>query len=169
MYTEDILTVATTRGELSYTINEEGFIQMKNPQTISRYYQLRWKEQPDLDELGIFFAFSKEQYARGVEGLKKRGFIQEESELRQGTAGAIGSAQSLSKMYEAYREIDRKIVAECDPQEVYFWEFNNHETPYGWDGDLEIMKIIVGLWGFETAVGLKRYCKVNDKELEKLR
>lgn len=165
---EDIRTITTTCGELQYTIVDDGFIKMINPKTISRYYQLRWETQPDLTGIGIFFAFSNEQLEQGIASLKKRGFITDASELRRSFGGAFGSAESIRKMYAAYNEIEEKIKAECDPQEVYFYEFNNHETPYGWDGDIEIMKIIVGTWGYDVAIGLKRYCKSNDSEIQKL-
>ena len=69
---------------------------------------------------------------------------------------------------DAVTELARRIKEECDPQEVYFWEFNNHETPYGWDGDIEVMRIIVVTWGYDVAIGLKRYCRSNDKVIAEL-
>jgi hypothetical protein len=168
MENENIMTVTTTRGELRYTLDGDGFIHMLNPQTIKRYHQLRWEEQPDLTAMGVFFAFSNEQFNEGAKSLTKRGFITDESQIKRGPAGSFGTLESLTKMMDWYDERDKKIKAECDPQEVYFWEFNNHETPYGWDGDIEIMKIIVTTWDYDTAVGLKRYCRSNDKAIAEL-
>lgn len=165
----EVLTVTTTRGELRYTRDEDGFIKMLNPQTIDTYYRLRWKEQPDLEAMGIFCAFSEKQFDEGVKSLIKRGFIKDVSELRSGIANTFGAPGSFKKMYAAYDEISRRIKKECDPQEVYFWEFNNHETPYGWGGDIEVMRIIVDTWGYETAIGLKRYCRSNDKVISELK
>ena len=168
MENENIMTVTTTRGELRYTRDGDGFIRMLNPQTIDTYYRLRWKEQPDLPAMGIFCAFSEKQFEEGVKGLIQRGFIKDESELRRGIANTFGSPGSFKKMYAAYDEQTRRIKEECDPQEVYFWEFNNHETPYSWDGDIETMRIIVDTWGYDTAIGLKRYCRSNDKAISQL-
>ena len=66
MENENVMTVTTTRGELRYTVDGDGFIHMLNPQTIKRYHQLRWEEQPDLTAMGVFFAFSNEQFNEGV-------------------------------------------------------------------------------------------------------
>ena len=169
MSMENVLTVTTTRGELRYTINDDGFIIMQNTQTVKRYHQLRWEEQPDLDQMGVFFAFSPEQFENGVERLTKRGFIKSKGEIRRGPANSLGTPQSLSKMMKWYAAQDKKILQECDPQEVYFYEFNNHETPYGWDGDIEVMRIIASIWGYDTAIKLKRHCKSSDKAIEELK
>lgn len=45
---------------------------------------------------------------------------------------------------------------ECDPQEVYFYEYNNHECMIAWDGDKEAYDLIVGYWGEEVAKTIKR-------------
>lgn len=169
MGNENVMTVTTTRGELRYTVDGDGFIHMLNPQTIKTYRRLRWEEQPDLTAMEVFFAFSNEQFNEGVKSLTKRGFITDKSEIKRGPAGSFGTLESLTKMMDWYDEQDKKVKAECDPQEVYFWEFNNHETPYGWDGDIEIMKIIVTTWDYDTAVGLKRYCRSNDKVIAELK
>ena len=168
MENENIMTVTTTRGELRYTVDGDGFIHMLNPQTIKRYHQLRWEEQPDLTAMGVFFAFSNEQFEEGKKSLEKRGFLNNGKKIVRRPAGSFGTADSILDMMEWYDEQDKKIKSECDPQEVYFWEFNNHETPYGWDGDVEIMKIIVTTWDYNTAVALKRYCRSNDKVISQL-
>lgn len=165
---EQILTVMTTRGELRYTLTDDGFVNMLNPQTIKRYHQLRWEEQPDLTAMGVFFAFSNEQFAEGKKSLEKRGFLKNGEKIVRGPAGSFGTADSILEMMEWYEEQDKKIKSECDPQEVYFWEFNNHETPYSWDGDIEIMRIIKNTWDFDTAIRLKRLCKSSDKAIQEL-
>ena len=164
----EVLTVATTQGELRYTRDDDGFIRMENPQTTRLYHELRYEKQPDLPAMGIFCAFSNSQFEEGVASLKKRGFIKDTSELKKGPVGCFGTSASFAKLYKAYDEIWEEIRTRCDPQEVYFYEFNNHETPYSWEGDMETMRLIVDIWGYDIAISLRRYCRTNDAEISKL-
>ena len=52
---------------------------------------------------------------------------------------------------------EKQIPTECDPQEVYFYEYNNHECMFAWDGDKEAVEIIIRHWGKDVAKSLKRY------------
>lgn len=62
-----------------------------------------------------------------------------------------------------YDERAKQIPKECDPQEVYFYEWNNHETMYSWDGDYEAIKIILEYFGMEAAMSITRIdaCDLN--------
>jgi len=48
------------------------------------------------------------------------------------------------------------IFHECDPQEVYCYEYNNHECCIAFDGDIEAIRLVAGIWGVETAKTIKR-------------
>lgn len=167
MEDKKIKTVKTTRGELRYYRdwdNSEGGIVMENAQTIRRYREIQ-DQHPKCDEFGVFFAFSKKQYNEGVARLKELGFIKDESELRQDRLGGlIGTAEGIRGFLDFYKERDKAIPVECDPQEVYFYEFNNYESMYAWDGDLEAIKVIIEHWGAEVARSIIRFdaCKSID-------
>lgn len=84
MEKKNIRTVKTTRGELRFYRdwdNYEGGIVMLDPQTIKRYKEVK-NQHPNCDEYGVFFAFSHEQFEKGVAHLKELGFIKDESELQ---------------------------------------------------------------------------------------
>ena len=49
-----------------------------------------------------------------------------------------------------------KIRSECNPQEVYVYEYNNHECCIDWDGDLNAIRIIATVWGEDVARTIKR-------------
>lgn len=71
-------------------------------------------------------------------------------------AGLYGTRDGLDRYFAAHDDFDKRITAECDPQEVYFYEYNNHECQISWDGDDPAYRIIVRLWGEETAQKIQR-------------
>lgn len=159
MEQQEIKTIKTTRGELRYCQdwdNWDGGIRMLNAQTTKRYKEIQ-DAHPDADKYGVFFAFSKEQFAKGVAHLKELGFIDDNSKLQQTGSGLIGTHECITKFLNFYEERDKAIPNECDPQEVYFYEYNNFESMYAWDGDLDAIKVIIGYWGVEVAKTIKRY------------
>ena len=48
------------------------------------------------------------------------------------------------------------VKEECDPQEVYFYEYNNHECQYAFDGDYEVYKLVSDIFGEYIASKIKR-------------
>ena len=58
--------------------------------------------------------------------------------------------------FKFYDDSRAAIPKECDPQEVYFYEYNNHECMIAWDGDKEAYDLIVGYWGEEVAKTIER-------------
>lgn len=48
------------------------------------------------------------------------------------------------------------IKESCEPQEVYCYEYNNHECQYSWNGDYSAIEIIIDIWGKEIAHKINR-------------
>jgi hypothetical protein len=99
-------------------------------------------EQPVLEK--VFFAFSKEQFE---EGKKKIG-VTDNKKLLKGMCGAIGTKEGLKAMNEFYIQKTERIRKECTPQEVYSYEFWNHECDYICD-DSEALQIVIDYFGKE--------------------
>lgn len=132
----------------------DGCVVMHNAKTINRYRELQEeKSKQDCYRYDCFFAFSNQQFA---EGLKKIRPLKEGEKLVSVGAGMYGTRDGVDKFFAAYDEIDKRIKQECDPQEVYFYEYNNHESMISWDGDAEPFKIIRRIWGDETAAKIVR-------------
>lgn len=68
----------------------------------------------------------------------------------------FGSREGLLKFHRFYNRRNFLIAEECDPQEVYFYEYNNHECMYSWEGDKEALDVIREYWGDETAEQIDR-------------
>lgn len=74
--------------------------------------------------------------------------------------------------YKRWRRITRlnnAIKRYCDPQEVYYHEYNNHECCYSCVGDAEAIGVVIDIWGKDVARGLKRFsdCYTIDEIIEK--
>ena len=54
-------------------------------------------------------------------------------------------------------ELHKRISKECIPQEVYNYEFDNHECSYVGD-DEEAIKIVIDYFGAEKAKDVNRKC-----------
>lgn len=158
MEEKDIKTVKTTRGELRYYRdwgNYDGGIVMLNAQTIGRYKEIK-NQHPDSDSYGVWWAFSDEQFARGRQHAIKIGKLNPDDKICHGGAGLYGTSEAIKAFYAAYHKRDELIPKECDPQEVYFYEYNNHECMIAWDGDKDAYDLIVGYWGEEVAKTIER-------------
>jgi len=105
-----------------------------------------------------FFAFSDDQFS---EGKKKAGI--EGQKIFNGGAGLYGTKEGIKKLLADYASIDKEIAENCDPQEVYNYEFGNHECSYTND-DEEPINIVIRIFGTERARDVKRcfaYAEIN--------
>jgi len=97
-----------------------------------------------------FFAFSTKQFN---EGLKKHN-LNKENVLR-GYAGLFGTKEGIKEFYSFYDKQAEKIKNQCNPQDVYYYEFDNHECSYTRD-DEEAIEIVISYFGKEIAKTVKR-------------
>lgn len=113
-------------------------------------------KQPVLWE--CFFAFSNQQFA---EGKKKMGI--EDKKLYDGGHGLYGTREGIKKLFADYDAIDKEIAEKCDPQDVYDYEWNNHECSITND-DEDAINIVIRIFGKEIARTVKRrfaYSEIN--------
>lgn len=162
--TNDIKTVKTTKGTLHYYRDwdrSEGGIVMKDAQTLKRYKEIQ-NQHPDADECGVFFAFDEKQFDEGYKRLVENGKIKDGDEVKYDPETVMyGTDEGIGKYFKFYRDRDRQVAKECDPQEVYFYEYNNYESMYAWDGDSKAMRLIIEYWGVDVAKAITRFtaCK----------
>lgn len=156
---KEIISIQTTKGELRYFRdweNWDGGINMINPVTVKRYREIK-DTHPDAQKCGVFFAFSDKQFKEGYQELIENGHIKEGDKVVSFGGGGYGTRAGIEEFIGFYEKNTERIKEECDPQEVYFYEYNNHESMIAWDGDLEAIKIIIDIWGADVARKIKRY------------
>lgn len=114
---------------------------------MKRYAELKDK-QPEMWE--CFFAFSNSQFA---EGKKKAGI--EDRKLYDGGMGLYGTQEGIKKFFNFYDNLDKEIAENCDPQEAYNYEFDNHECSITCD-DSDVIAIVIHIFGKDKAKTVKR-------------
>lgn len=57
----------------------------------------------------------------------------------------------IYNMFKHFDAINELIKTECNPQEVYFFEYNNHECMYSYEGDEPAIQLIIDYWGADVA------------------
>ena len=118
---------------------------------------------------GCFFAFSNEQFAKGI---SKLGISPDDAKemIYRGNYGLYGTREALTEYKAAIKENNALIAAECDPQDVYDYEFINHECKCTGD-DLEAIRIVYAYFGPERTMNVERIpgcdiVDINDKLYE---
>lgn len=127
---------------------------------MSNYNTLK-EQQPVLTD--CFFAFSKNQIDEGIEKHKLQG-----KKIFRADGGLFGTREGIQKLYDDYEAISKQITETCDPQEVYAYEFNNHECSYVND-DEEAIKLVVSYFGEGRAKEVKRrfaYTKIENLKFD---
>lgn len=158
------MRIQTTKGILDYDIDDEGGIKMENPQTIDTYKQIR-DEQPSTEEYEVFFAFTNKRFEEEEKKLIARGIT---TKLYRGpVAGMFGTRQGILNFLDFYKKKDQRYRELCDPQEIYFYEYNNYESMYGSEGDIEAICTIINIFGEKVAKKIKRYSAYHTLEYAK--
>ena len=108
---------------------------------MSKYYELT-EEFSKIKVEGIFFAFGQKQFDENKKCIP-------EGEKIYGTDfGMYGTKTGFKAYTAAQKAVEEKIKAECTAQEIYEYEYANHECDYTGD-DEEAFDIVLGY--FPTA------------------
>lgn len=92
---------------------------------MTTYYELK-HQHPKHNE--VFFAFSNEQFEQG------KAKIPEDKEIFRGYVGGMyGTKEGLHYYRDFYNNLTEQIKAECDPDDIYRYEFSNYECGYSGD------------------------------------
>ena len=144
-----ITTLKRTAVEVEPDWENDGFLRIRNAETLKRYRELRDEAYHlDTNQFDMFFAFNPEQFE---EGMKKIRPLKDGERLVRLAGGGFCTKDGLER-YRAWHEAHRqKIATECDPYEVYVHECNNHESCIAWDGDMEAVLIVADIWGDDVA------------------
>lgn len=123
---------------------------------MSRYTELKDMSAPCVD---CFFAFSQSQFEEGVKDIREKN--KDAKIVRVSSLNLFGTKEGVDNFLNFYKNQEDIIRNECEPQEVYDYEFDNHECGYLWD-DTEAIKIVVSYFGVERAREVKRRCSCVD-------
>jgi hypothetical protein len=111
-------------------------------------YQDIKNQQPILRD--CFFAFSTQQFEEGIAKHNLQG-----QKIYRGMSGLYGTESGIKELLNFYSDVNDRIAKECNPQEVYDYEFDNHECSITCD-DTDAMMIIVSTFTEEQVKNVKR-------------
>jgi hypothetical protein len=119
---------------------------------------------PDTDALGVFFAFSDKQLQEGLEkfGYKKSDIVH----VNIPGLGLFGPKEKCEAFLGEYEKRAERVSNECNPQDVYDYEFGNYECDYT-GTDEEAIGIVVSTFGKEKAKTVfRRHYRVSIDDIE---
>lgn len=126
---------------------------------MANYLELKSKT-PELTD--CFFAFNMQQYHEGVRQLQGKEVYSGEYVCR----GLFGTKEGVHNFLNFHNDLKNQIREECTPQEVYDYEYDNHECGYVCD-DTEAIRIVIYYFGMIPALTIKRrYGFVDIESLE---
>lgn len=129
--------------------DNDGMMSYSNAKTLLRYKELcEERSKVDMKQFDCFFAFTNEQFERGLKSIRP---LKEGEKLIRLCGGGFATKDGAERLSEYYRSIEEKIKQECDPQEVYCYEYNNYESCIAYDGDANAIRLIIDYWGEEVA------------------
>lgn len=149
-----IMKYKKTSNGIKYYINDWGCVCTPvKMRTVKRYRELKdERSKVDCYQYKCFYAFSEKQVE---EGKKKAKIAADEKVYSAGDFGLCGTSDGIDAYIAALAAYRPKIKAECDPQEVYFEEYNNHECGYAGD-DKEAFGIVKDIYGEDIAKKITR-------------
>lgn len=111
-------------------------------------YQEIKNQQAPLRE--CFFAFSTKQYNEAIAEKQLEG-----KKIYSADYGMYGTKEGLEETFAFYKGLSARISKECSPQEVYNYEFDNHECDYQGD-DREAMEICLEYFSADECSKIER-------------
>lgn len=102
------------------------------------------------ETIGVFFAFSDKQFEEGVKEKHLEG-----QKLFSAGHGLYGTAEGLKMFMKAYDDLAARITRETTPQEVYDYEYGNHECGYT-GTDEKALEIVAEYFGKDRICEVKR-------------
>lgn len=132
-------------------------IEWHNARTLDRYRELS-NDHANVERLGCFFAIGDKEFNRRLAALIERGVVSSVNDIISGGNCLYGTPQGIAAVRDYYDKRLKLMAAECDPQEVYCYEFNNHESCISYEGDAPALRHVIDIFGIEAARKVKRFC-----------
>lgn len=144
----------TMKSRIYQDWDHEGSLVIRKPKTLATYRKLtNSRNELPLSHFNMFAAFNKEQFE---EGMREAGIKDGEKVCSLG-AGVYGKREGIDRWIAYQKDKNSEIRHQCDHQEVYVYEYNNHECMFDFDGDRVAVEHIINIFGEEAAKKLKRF------------
>lgn len=132
----------------------DGILSYSNAQTLDHYCDLK-KAMNEHRHPEVEFAFGKEQFDKMLSILKPK--LKEGEKIIAFGSGGFATPYGYNQLVKFYDEMNERIKNECDPQEVYVYQYNNYECCIAYEGDTHAIKYVLDIFGEEKCRTIKRY------------
>lgn len=122
--------------------------------TLKTYHKLAYDTHPNCYEYRCFYAFGNEQFQQGCRNIHLD--TEHGEKVVNGGSGLYGTEEGLRKYFAFYDDLYKQIAEQCDPEEVYYYEYNNFECCLDWDGDERAICRVIKLFGADAARKIHR-------------
>ncbi len=99
-----------------------------------------------------FFAFGDKQFEEG----KASAGIQPGEKIYSYGAGLFGTREGVEEYFAGIDASRARIQQECNPQEVYDYEYTNHECGFSHE-DTDAIRLVISYFGEQVARTVKRH------------
>lgn len=143
----------------------EGTIVMQNAKTLDLYKQLKGGCESDNSNKANAIMNNPEYFfcafdTKTFDERKKKLTSRKDGEKILSIGGGMYCSRTGWELFkQAQADNYKRIVEECDAQEVYNYEFNNHECMFDWEGDTAAIRIIKEIFGDDVAKHIARFNK----------
>lgn len=108
---------------------------------MNRYADLRTRQQKEVNDFPMMFAFSNKQFE---EGMRKLGLEPTDTDkiYSIGAGGFIrrSDSKAMHEMFDRHHaELDEAMKDEEFAYEAFLYEMDNHEYAINWDGDADVL------------------------------
>lgn len=141
--------------KLTVTVDydNDGLLVIDGAKTLERYEKLRNEIYTiNLRDYDMFMAFDADGFRCVKESIRP---LKEGEKLLNIGQGIFGTKDGYERYQKTYHNIYMKIAKECNPQEVYYYEYNNFECFYR-NSDTQAMRIIIYIFGYDVANTIER-------------
>lgn len=146
--------VTKTNVKITPDWDSDGFLIITNASTLKRYKELEDRKQSiRLKNFDMFCAFTDEQFNLGLKSIRS---LNDGEKICSLGAGVFGTKDGIDRFFKTQRIIDGIIAEECNPQEVYYYEYNNYESCINFEGDLDAIRKVASIWGWEVSRTINR-------------
>lgn len=114
---------------------------------MQKYQDIKNQQAPTIN---CFFAFSNKQFEEGIKEKNLEG-----QKIYAAGSGLYGTKEGIANFLGFYENLNKRIGENCDPQQVYDYEFANHECGYTCD-DLEAMQILLNYFSVDQVANVQR-------------
>ena len=125
---------------------------------MNKYEEITRKQYKGVEMTECFWAFSNSQFDEGIQQMSLEG-----KKLYHAGSGLYGTKEGLDSYFKRAKsfsnDIDKEIRENCIAQDVYDYEFANHECKLSWEGDLEAIIIVRRICGKDVNVARRNVCE----------